>query len=42
MTPLVLLPGHMCDARMWAPQVAAFSGTRTIHLPDMAAGGTPG
>ena len=36
MTPLVLLPGHMCDARMWAPQVAAFSGNRTIHLPDLS------
>ncbi len=36
MTPLVLLPGHMCDARMWAPQVAALSGTRTLHLPAVA------
>jgi pimeloyl-ACP methyl ester carboxylesterase len=36
MTPLVLLPGHMCDARMWAPQMAAFSGTRTIHLPELS------
>ena len=36
MTPLVLLPGDMCDARMWAPQVAAFSGSRTIHLAEMA------
>lgn len=32
MTPLVLLPGHMCDGRQWGPQVAAFSGTRTVHL----------
>lgn len=31
--PLVLLPGHMCDARMWGPQVAALSSSRTIHLP---------
>ncbi|MEP2530424.1 alpha/beta hydrolase [Shimia sp.] len=30
MTPLVLLPGMMCDARLFAPQVAAFSGRRTI------------
>lgn len=36
MTPLVLLPGHMCDARMWAPQVAALSATRTLHLPSVA------
>ena len=34
--PLVLLPGHMCDARMWAPQVAALSAGRTIHLPDLS------
>ncbi len=31
MTPLVLLPGMMCDARLYAPQIAAFSGTRTVH-----------
>jgi len=40
MTPLVLLPGHMCDARMWAPQVAEFSGTRTIHLAEIAGADT--
>lgn len=34
--PLVLLPGHMCDARMWAPQVAALSGRQTVHLPSLA------
>lgn len=26
MTPLVLLPGMMCDARLFAPQIAALSG----------------
>lgn len=31
--PLVLLPGHMGDARMWGPQVAALSARRTLHLP---------
>lgn len=36
MTPLLLLPGHMCDARLWGPQVAALSGTRTIHLAEIA------
>jgi pimeloyl-ACP methyl ester carboxylesterase len=36
MTPLVLLPGHMCDARLWGPQLAALSGRRTIHLPAIA------
>ncbi|TNC53044.1 alpha/beta fold hydrolase [Rubellimicrobium rubrum] len=36
MTPLVLIPGHMCDARLWGPQLAAFSGTRSIHLAEIA------
>lgn len=31
MTPLVLLPGMMCDARLFAPQTAALGGTRAIH-----------
>lgn len=30
MTPLVLLPGMMCDARLFAPQIAALSGQRPI------------
>lgn len=30
MTPLVLLPGMMCDARLFAPQIAAFSGRRML------------
>ncbi|NNG02877.1 MAG: alpha/beta fold hydrolase [Inquilinus sp.] len=30
MTPLVLLPGMMCDARLFAPQIAALSAARTI------------
>ena len=32
MTPLVLLPGMMCDARLFAPQVAALSPRRALHL----------
>lgn len=40
MTPLVLLPGHMCDARQWAPQVAAFSAHRTILVPEVAGADT--
>ncbi len=36
MTPLVLLPGMMCDARMWGPQIAAFSGHHTLQFPSMA------
>ncbi len=33
--PLVLLPGMMCDARLFAPQVAAFSGQRAVHVAPM-------
>ena len=40
MTPLVLLPGHMCDGRLWGPQIAALSGSRTIHLAEIAAADT--
>ena len=40
MTPLVLLPGHMCDGRLWGPQIAALSGTRTIHLAEVASADT--
>jgi pimeloyl-ACP methyl ester carboxylesterase len=31
MTALVLLPGMMCDARLFGPQTAAFSGSRPVH-----------
>ncbi|GHA32819.1 hydrolase [Devosia pacifica] len=34
MTPLVLVPGMMCDARLFAPQIAAFSAGRTISIAD--------
>ncbi len=37
MTPLVLLPGMMCDARLFAPQMAALSGGRALHLAPIAA-----
>lgn len=30
--PLVLIPGMMCDARLYGPQIAAFSGIRALHL----------
>ena len=33
MIPLVLLPGMMCDARLFGPQIAAFSATCPLHLP---------
>jgi hypothetical protein len=31
MIPLVLLPGMMCDARLWAPQMAALGRRTVIH-----------
>lgn len=31
--PLVLLPGMMCDARLFTPQIAAFSAERTLVAP---------
>lgn len=37
MTPLVLLPGMMCDARLYAPQIAAFSGRRAVHCAPIGA-----
>lgn len=36
MTPLVLLPGMMCDARLFSPQIEALSGTRTLVLPHLS------
>ena len=32
MTPLLLVPGMMCDARLFAPQIAAFSGARPVQI----------
>ncbi|MGR3570443.1 alpha/beta fold hydrolase [Brevirhabdus sp.] len=37
MIPLVLLPGMMCDARLYAPQIAALSGTRAVHCAPIGA-----
>ncbi len=31
--PLVLLPGMMCDARVFGPQIAALSSLCGLHLP---------
>jgi pimeloyl-ACP methyl ester carboxylesterase len=31
MTPLVLLPGMMCDARLWGPVMGAFGRRTVIH-----------
>ncbi|WP_372423600.1 alpha/beta fold hydrolase [Salinarimonas chemoclinalis] len=33
MTPVVLLPGLMCDARLWGPVMGAFSGRAVLHAP---------
>ncbi len=33
--PLVLLPGMMCDARLFGPQIKALGGGRAIHLPPV-------
>lgn len=31
--PLILLPGMLCDARLWAHQVAALGGVTRIDIP---------
>ncbi|NNL34823.1 MAG: alpha/beta fold hydrolase [Silicimonas sp.] len=33
MTSLVLLPGMMCDARLWGPQMGAFGRRAVLHAP---------
>jgi pimeloyl-ACP methyl ester carboxylesterase len=40
MLPLVLLPGMMCDARMFFPQIAALSGQRAIMAAPMVGADT--
>ena len=35
MTPLVLLPGMMCGARLFAPQIAAFEAERDVLVPNI-------
>lgn len=34
-TPLVLLPGMMCDGRLFGPQVAAFEADREVIVADI-------
>lgn len=36
-TPLVLLPGMMCDGRLFGPQIAAFSGRIAMQIAPMGA-----
>jgi len=33
--PLVLLPGLLCDGRLWATQAAELAATRAVHIPDL-------
>ncbi|GAB4191552.1 MAG: alpha/beta hydrolase [Thalassobaculales bacterium] len=35
MTPLLLLPGLLCDAALWAAQAAAFSAKRTVAVASL-------
>ncbi|MCB1387130.1 MAG: alpha/beta fold hydrolase [Nitratireductor sp.] len=37
---LLLLPGHMCDARLFAPQVDRFADRYRVVVADLAAGHT--
>ena len=37
MTPLVLLPGMMCDARLFGPQISAIQEGRAVHVAEMRA-----
>lgn len=36
MTPLALIPGMMCDARLFGPQISALSGKRDVYLASLA------
>ena len=36
MTPLVLLPGMMCDERLFAPQISEFSKQREVHFAQLS------
>jgi pimeloyl-ACP methyl ester carboxylesterase len=38
--PVVLLPGMMCDARFWWPQISHFGTRRAVHLPPMTTADT--
>ena len=36
--PLVLLPGHMCDARLFGPQIEHLASAATLHLGQVTSG----
>lgn len=38
--PLVLIPGMMCDARLYRPQIEALSSEAPIHIPLLAGDST--
>ncbi|MCV6589965.1 MAG: alpha/beta hydrolase [Marinobacterium sp.] len=38
MTPLLLIPGMMCDARLYTPQISTFSAERPIHCATLTTG----
>ncbi len=38
--PLVLLPGMMCDARLFTPQIAVLGNARTLHFPTLSGAAT--
>ncbi len=38
--PIVFLPGMMCDARLYTPQIAAFGSGRTLHFPPLSGSDT--
>lgn len=40
MTSLVLVPGMMCDARLFTPQIAAFSAHHDLHLATLTQPGS--
>ena len=42
MTPVVLLPGMMCDARLWGPVMGVFAGRAVLHAPLTEAETTDG
>ncbi len=34
--PLLFIPGMMCDARLFLPQIVAFSGERAVHVANLS------
>jgi pimeloyl-ACP methyl ester carboxylesterase len=38
--PLLLIPGMMCDARLYSPQITAFSASRPVQVTSVARGKT--